>query len=165
MPQIPGRQVVGERLGGYIYGTIVVLAATIEGAEAYRGGTGHVTLIVLATTVVFWLAHVYAHSIAQSVTTGQRVSKADVLSIAHRESSIIEAAVLPVLALMLGKVGLFSLQTAVWVAIAFGVAVLVAGGLRYARLEHLGTAATLAVVGVNMALGVGLVALKLLVGH
>ena len=60
MPQIPGRRVLGERLGGYIYGTIVVLAAMIEGQEAYRDGTGHVALIVLLTTVVFWLAHVYA---------------------------------------------------------------------------------------------------------
>jgi hypothetical protein len=31
MRQIPGRRVLGERLGGYIYGTIVVLAAMIEG--------------------------------------------------------------------------------------------------------------------------------------
>jgi hypothetical protein len=75
MPQIPGRRVLGERLGGYIYGTIVVLAAMIEGQQAYRDGTGHVALIVLLTTVVFWLAHVYAHSLAQSVSTGRRVSR------------------------------------------------------------------------------------------
>jgi len=165
MPQIPGRRVLGERLGGYIYGTIVVLAAMIEGQQAYRDGTGHVALIVLLTTVVFWLAHVYAHSLAQSVSTGRRVSRRDVLSIAHRESSIIEAAVLPVAMLGLGKLGAFSLHTAVWLAIACAVAVLVAQGLRYARLEHLGTFATAAIVGANLALGLSLVALKLLVGH
>lgn len=165
MPQIPGRQVLGERLGGYIYGTIVVLAAMIEGQELYRNGSGHVALIVLMTTVVFWLAHVYAHSLAYSVQVRRRVSKGDVLSIAHRESSIIEAAVLPVAMLGLGKLGLFSLHTAVWLAIACAVAVLVAQGVRYARLEHLGPLATGTIVALNLALGLALVALKLLVGH
>ena len=55
-----------------------------------------------ADDVVFWLAHVYAHALAQSVSR-PRISQADVLSIAHRESSIIEAAVLPVVLLVLGS--------------------------------------------------------------
>jgi hypothetical protein len=76
---------------GYIYGTIVVLATIVTGAKAYQEQVGHVALLVLITTVVFWLAHVYAHALAQSVSRNQHLSLAALKEIAHRESSIIEA--------------------------------------------------------------------------
>jgi hypothetical protein len=137
----------------------------IQGEEAFRLETGHVALMVLMTTLVFWLAHVYAHSLAHSVKTGTRVSRRDVLRIARHESSIVEAAVLPVSMLVLGKLGLFTLHTAVWLGVACGIGVLVAQGIRYARLEHLGPLATLAIAGVNLGIGLALVGLKIFVGH
>src|SRR3954447_8623090 len=133
MPQIPGRRVLGERLGGYIYGTIVVLATVVAGAEAYRKEAGHIVAIVLMTTFVFWLADVYAHAVAHSVSAGKRISGEELLHVAHRESSIIEAAVLPVIMLVLGKLDVVSVHAAVWLAIGCGLAVLVAQGARYAR--------------------------------
>ena len=165
MPQIPGRRVLGERLGGYIYGTIVVLATVVAGAEAYRNGAGHISLLVLMTTFVFWLAHVYAHAVAHSVSHGERISGAELLMLAHRESSIIEAAVLPVLMLVLGRLDVFSVHTAVWLAIGCGLAVLVAQGVRYSRAVGSGPLVTLAVAGGNLAIGLLIVAMKLVVGH
>ena len=82
MPQIPGRRVLGERLGGYIYGTMVVLATVVAGAEAYRDGAGHIVLLVLMTTFVFWLAHVYAHALGHSVSTGKRISGDELVRLA-----------------------------------------------------------------------------------
>jgi hypothetical protein len=157
--------VLGERLGGYIYGTIVVLATVVAGAEAYRNGAGHIVLLVLMTTFVFWLAHVYAHALAHSVSTGKRISGAELVRLAHRESSIIEAAVVPVAVLALGKLDVLSVHTAVWLAIACGLGVLVAQGFRYARAEHLGVLGTVAVAGGNLAMGLLIVGLKLVVGH
>jgi len=165
MPQIPGRRVLGERLGGYIYGTIVVLATVVAGAEAYRDGAGHMVALVLMTTFVFWLAHVYAHAVAHSVSGGKRISGQELLRVAHRESSIIEAAVLPVLMLVLGKLDVFSVHTAVWLAIACGLAVLVAQGIRYSRAVGQGPLVTLAVAGANLAMGLLIVGLKLIVSH
>ena len=165
MPQIPGRGVAAERIGGYVYGTIVVLATMIEGEEAFRLEKGHVALVVLMTTIVFWLAHVYAHTLAESVKRDRRVNRRDVLAIAHREGSIVEAAVLPVSMLVLGKLGVFTLHTAVWLGVACGIAVLVAQGIRYARIEHLGPLATLAIAGLNLGIGLVLVGLKIFVGH
>jgi len=165
MPQIPGRRVLGERLGGYIYGTIVVLATVVAGAEAYRNGAGHIGVLVVMTTVVFWIAHVYAHAVAHSVSAGQRISGHELLQIARRESSIIEAAVLPVLVLLLGKLDLISVHTAVWLAIGCGLAVLVAQGIRYSRAVGSGPLATLTIAGANLAMGLLIVAMKLIVSH
>ena len=156
---------MGERLGGYIYGTIVVLATVVAGAKAYREHVGHVALLVLITTVVFWLAHVYAHALAHSVARDQHLSRAAVSEIARRESSIIEAAIGPIVALLLGHWGVISERTAVWLAIACGFGVLVAQGFAFARAERLGRLATLAIVGVNLGLGLALVGLKLWVSH
>jgi hypothetical protein len=84
---------------------------------------------------------------------------------ARREASIIEAAVPPVAALLLGTLGVVAKQTALWLAFALGLAVLAAQGVAYARVERLGLAGTCTVIAVNVALGLALVALKLFVSH
>jgi hypothetical protein len=156
---------MGERLGGYIYGTIVVLATTVAGTKAYQHHLGHVAALVLITTVVFWLAHVYAHAVGQSVARDQHLSRAALLEIARHESSIIEAAVIPIAALLLGHFGVVSEKTAIWLAVASGLGVLVAQGFAFARAERLGWLATLVIVAINLGLGLTLVGLKLWVSH
>jgi len=156
---------MGERLGGFIYGTIVVLATLIAGSRAYSHGIGHVALLVVLTTVVFWLAHVYADSLADSIRRDQRLSWHEVVEIGRRESSIIEAAATPVLILILGKLGLFSENTAVWLAFAAGLVVLGAGGIAFARTTQLGPLGTVFIVALNLSIGLVLVGLKLFVGH
>jgi len=155
----------GARLGGYIYGTIVVLSTVVAGAKAYQGHVGHVALLVLITTTVFWLAHVYAHALAHSVAHDQHLSGAALKEIAGRESSIIEAAIGPLIALLLGHWGVVSERAAVWLAVACGLSVLVSQGFAFARTERLGRFATLAIVAVNLGLGLVLVGLKLWVSH
>src|SRR5262249_33874168 len=71
-----GRAAMGERLGGYIYGTIVVLSVVVAGAKAYPHSPGHIAAFVLVTTVVFWLAHVYAHALGHSVSHDEHLSLA-----------------------------------------------------------------------------------------
>jgi hypothetical protein len=156
---------MGERLGGFIYGTIVVLAVLVAGAKAYPHDVGHIAALVAVTSVVFWLAHVYAHSLGQSVATDEHLSLADLRHIARREGSLVEAALPPLGALMLGAFGLLSTRAAVWLAFSLGLAVLAVEGVVFARVERLGPLGTLAIVTANLALGVLLVGLKLFVSH
>jgi hypothetical protein len=160
-----GRATMGERLGGFIYGTIVVLSVIVAGARAYPHDAAHIAGLVVATTVAFWLAHVYAHALAHSVARDQHLSLAELLHIARREASIMEAAVPPAVALLLGAFGLISTQVAVWAAFVLGLVVLAAQGITVARVERLGRLGTLAVVAGNVSLGVLLVGLKLVVSH
>jgi hypothetical protein len=160
-----GRVAMGERLGGFIYGTIVTLAVVVAGARAYPHATGHIAVLVAVSAVALWLAHVYAHGMAHSVSRDEHLTLAELLYIARREGSIIEAAVPPVAVLLLGAVGLMSTSTAVWAAFGLGLAVLGAQGLVFARVERLSVLGTLVIVAANVSLGVLLVGLKLFVTH
>ena len=156
---------MGERLGGFIYGTIVMLAVLVAGAKAYPTAPGKIAALVAITSVVFWLAHVYAHSLAQSVARDEHLSLAEVRRIARHEGAIVEAALPSLGALMLGALGLISTRAAVWIAFGLGLAVLAVQGVVFARVERLGRLGTLTVVTANLGLGVLLVGLKLLVSH
>jgi len=160
-----GRYAMGERLGGFIYGTIVILAVLVGGAKAYPHNSGKIAVLIVITCVVFWLAHVYSHAVALVVAREQHLTLAELRHIARREGSLVEAAVPPVAALMLGAFGLISTKAAVWLAFVLGLAVLAVQGVVFARVERLGLLATTAVVTTNVGLGVVLVGLKLLVAH
>ena len=159
------RAAMGERLGGFIYGTILVLAVLVAGAKAYPESAGRIAALVALTAGVFWLAHVYAHALAHSVAEGQFLTLVDLRRIARREASIIEAAVPPVAALLLGAFGVLSTSLSVWVAIALGLVVLAAQGIKVARIESLTWLAAIGIVAANLGLGILIIALKLLLGH
>ena len=164
-PDRLARSAMGERVSGYIYGTIVALSVIAGGARAYPHEPGHIAVVVAVTCIVFWLAHVYAHGIGHAVHRNEHLSFAELRSIAHHEASVIEAAVPPIAALLLGAIGVFDADTAVWVAFALGLVVLTAQGLVYAQVERLGRIATVGVVAANLGLGLVLVLLKLFVSH
>ena len=136
-----------------------------SGARAFPDDAGHIAALVAVTSVVFWLAHVYAHSLAHSVAKDEHLSMAELRHIARREGSLVEAALPPLAALMLGAFGLLSTRGAVWLAFSLCLAVLAVQGVVFARVERLGRLGTLAVVTANLGLGVVLVGLKLLVSH
>jgi hypothetical protein len=156
---------MGERLGGYIYGTIVALAVVVAGARAYPHEAGHIAGLVLVTSGVFWLAHVYAHTLAHSVAHDEHVSASDLRRIAWREASIVEAALLPTAALALGAFGLLSTRVSVWTAIGVGLGVLAVQGLTFARVERLSWLGTAVVVTANLGLGLLLIGVKLILSH
>jgi hypothetical protein len=159
------RSALGERLSGFIYGTIVALSVIVGGAKAYPESPERVAALVGVTCVTFWLAHVYAHGLGHSVAHGERLSFAELRHIARREGAIVEAAVPPVVALLLGAVGILEAKTAVWLAFGLGLGVLAVEALVFARAEHLGRLATLVVLAANLAFGLALVGLKLLISH
>ena len=155
----------GERLSGFLYGTIVALSVLVAGARVFKDEPGHIAATVLVTSVVFWLAHVYAQALGHSVARERRITLAELRTVARHEAAVIEAALVPVVALALGALGVISTTAAIWLAFVAGLAVLTAEGLFFARIERLGWLGTLVIVSVNLALGVALIGLKLVVSH
>ena len=161
------RLVFGSRrsIAGTVYGTIVVLAALSAGGKAFEHDLWHLAAIVVTTVLVLWIAHVYAHGLGESLQLGRRLDAAELGAVAGRELAIPLAAVAPTTILALGAVGLFRGSTAVWLADDICVATLAVQGLRYAALERLGRLGTLTSVALNLALGLTIVALKVVVAH
>ena len=161
----PRRRVIGERLAGFVYGTIVALAVLVAGARAFPTDAGRIAAMILVTSVVLWVAHVYSHALAHSVAHDERVSLPELRLIARREGSIVEAAVPPLAALLLGAFDAVSTNTAVWLAFGVGLVVLAAQGIVFARVERLRWPAMLLVVAANVGLGLVLVAVKVFLTH
>jgi hypothetical protein len=152
-------------LAGTVYGTIVVMATITAGSHGPETVAWELAVAVAVTVLVFWIAHVYAHTLAESLERGRRLDTAEFTSIAKRELAMPLAAVAPVAVLVLSAVGLLKVQTATWLAMGVGVATLAVQGARYAALESLGRAASIVAIALNVALGLVIVGLKALVGH
>jgi hypothetical protein len=155
---------VGGGIAGTVYGTIVVMA-TLTAAYASEKHPWKLAVVVASTALVLWIAHLYAHALSESIAHRRRPAKDDLVFIAHRELGILLAAAAPTVALVLGAVGVLRASTSVWLAFAIGLATLAVEGLRYARFERFGRAGTLLAIGINLALGSCVVALKVALAH
>jgi hypothetical protein len=154
-----------ETIAGTVYGTIIVMSVIAAGSHAYEHHLWRLVALAGGTAVVLWLAHVYSHGLGESLSLGRHITVDEVASIARREFAVIAAAIIPLAALALGAVDVLAQRTAVQLALWLGVAALAAQGIRYARLEHLSPGATLITIGLNLAIGLALVALEVLIAH
>ena len=148
-----------------MYGTIVVLASLTAGETVSEHDLWRLNAIVAVSVLLLWVAHVYSDGLGESIHAGRRLTAGELARIARREFSIPLAALFPMCAVALGALGVFRERTALWLAVALGVATLTAQGLRYARLERLSRHATIFTVALNVALGLAIVALKAFVTH
>jgi hypothetical protein len=152
-------------IAGTVYGTIIVLAVLAAGGRAYVHQLWRLLTLAGGSAVVLWLAHVYAHGLGESLGMGRRLTLGELRSIARREAAVVLAAVPPLAAIALGAAGVFEGRTAVWIALGIGVVTLAAQGVRYSRLEQLSPLATTITIGLNLAMGLALVALEVLIAH
>ncbi len=154
-----------ERIAGAVYGTIVVLAVLAAGASAYADDLWNLGALVTVSVLVLWGAHVYAHALGESLRIGRRLTRAELGAVLWRELAIPLAAALPLAAVVAGALGVVEDSAAIWLAFGLGVAMLALQGARFARMERLGTLGAIAAVSVNLALGLALVAMKVIIAH
>jgi len=152
-----------DNLAGAIYGTILVMS--IIAAFDFHEDLWRSLVILVSTSAVFWLAHVYADALALSMNELERFSPGEVRRVAGREWPLLQAAVVPSLILLVGALGLLGTMLTYRLAIGYGAAALVWWGLVFARKERLSRKVTAAVVVVNAAFGIFIVLLKELVQH
>jgi hypothetical protein len=148
-----------------VYGTIVVMAAVAAGSNGAATDAWRLAVLVGVTAFVLWIAHVYAHGLGESLERGRRLDTAEFMAVARRELAIPAAAIVPVAVLVLAALGVLPEQTAIRIALGFGVATLAVQGARYAALEHLTRTETVVSVALNVTLGLVIVALEVLVAH
>jgi hypothetical protein len=147
-----------------VYGTVVVMA-TMTATFAIEKRPWELAVVVFSTVSVLWAAHLYAHGLGESLARRRRLGIDDVKEIAHRESGMVLAAVIPCFILVLGAVHIVRENRAVTLALAAGLVTLAVQGVRYARVERFGPLATVVAVTANVALGLLVVILKITVEH
>jgi hypothetical protein len=154
-----------ERIAGTVYGTIIVMSVLAVGAKSYLHQLWRLIVLAGGSVLVLWLAHVYAHGLGESLKLGRRLSVAELRSIARREYSVVVAAFIPLACVGLGAVGILEERSSVRLALWLGVVALAVQGVRYAQLEQLSRGAAFATIGLNLAVGLGLVGLEVVVAH
>jgi hypothetical protein len=153
----------GSGIASIVYGAITAMATVT--AFGNEQDPWRLAGLVAATGVVFWIAHLYAHALSESIELRQPLRPEGVASVARREFGIVLAAVPPTTALVLGAIGVLHERSAVWLALGTGLATLAVEGARYARLERLRLTGTLAAIGSNVLLGLLVVGLKVALSH
>ncbi|MBY8876348.1 hypothetical protein K7862_01670 [Streptomyces sp. PLK6-54] len=149
---------------GAVYGSL--LAASVVATAGAVGDFPRVQLIVLllVTGVVFWVAHVYAH-IAGERIVGRPIDRREWRRVARHEWSIVEAAVLPAVAVAVSPLLTLGLPGTVWLALGVAIAQQVTwatlGAIRAGASRRLAVGEGVA----NLLLGLIIVAAKAALGH
>ncbi|HTE68142.1 MAG TPA: hypothetical protein VK942_05195 [Actinomycetes bacterium] len=165
MPEATARpsrwRVFAPDSAGAIYGTIAAMAV-IAGA-ATDPAHGKALGLAIATLFVFWLAHVYAQTLAHHLRGAVRPDWAAVRAAMAEERSLLEGPV-PMLALLaLGELGVLDGQRAVRLALWLGVIELVTWGILYARGQRWGWLPALTAGAINGLFGLFIVVLEVFV--
>jgi hypothetical protein len=155
----------GRDYAGAIYGSLLA-ASVVAGTSPGRVAPSpwQLALLLLATGVVFWLAHVYAELFG-----GRRSHRATewptIRHAAAQEWPIVEAVVPPAVVALAGMLLGMSDSTTAWLALSVAVAGQVGWAVAGALAAGAGRRAIVVSAVVNLALGLVLVVLKAVVAH
>jgi hypothetical protein len=124
---------VRARLTAYVYGNILVLAA-VATATPHTIENGHAMIVVLATTVTTYLAHVVAHEVGDAVAPEGEVRETEPQEL-RDALPIISSGSLPALVLLGGALSRIDTGHAELLAMAVVVVRLALTGPLVARLS------------------------------
>jgi len=145
-----------------VYGSLLVTTLI---AVQYRFDVAAeaIAFSLLASVGVFWLTHVWSAIVDRRVHGP--VGWPEIGSIALGEASMLVAAVIPSILLGLARLGVYSVDDAVLAALIASLVQLFVWGLAVGRAAHSSWVVALVIAIVDLALGVAIVVLKVVVIH
>jgi hypothetical protein len=146
-----------------IYGYILATSLVAAFSEDDDYSTTEVAVSVFVTGLVFWLAHVYASLLGERYAAGRRLTRSEIGAEFYAEWPLVQAFIPSIAVLLLGTIGLLSDDTAVWLAIAVGLAALLLWSLEIGRRERLSPVELAGMGLVNGLFGTAVVVLKVVV--
>jgi hypothetical protein len=154
----------GEHYAAAVYGSIVA-AALVEAFRAEHVSSEAIALAVLTTMTVFWLAHVWSGIVGDRIHHGPQLQVRRLIRIGRAEWPLVQAAFVPVVALMLGWADVYSDATAAKVALGICVAQLFIYGMIVGRQAYHRWPQAVVAGLLNATLGLVLIELEVLVLH
>jgi hypothetical protein len=145
-----------------IYGSILA-ASVVAALDVTEVSPREMTMTLLATTLVFAVAHAWSEVVGERIAFGHGASARRLLELIRREWPLVEAGFVPGAALALAWAGLWSASVGAGVALALAVMQLVGWGILVGRRSYDGWPAALFVGVVNGFFGLILVGLKIAV--
>ena len=163
LPKIQQIWVGGNNVGGAVYGSIIVIAV-IGAWHADTEATAMEALTsTLATVVVFWFAHVYAHWVAEGIASNGDTRQQIYKALAH-DWPIVQSCALPALVLLTAPCGWLTDHAAMRFAMGGGVGNLFLYGLWAARTSGRPWWRALPIASFIALMGLGIVVLEIKLG-
>ena len=153
----------GRRAAPAIYGQILATAVVATLSEDPDYAVTDVLIAVVVTTVVFWLAHVFAESTARRLTMDRNIRLDEIGVVAREEGTMVLAAIPTVLVLSLAAFEAFSRNLALDLALGLGIAELAGLGFVIARRSRFRFWGTAGSVLLTASFGAVIIALKVAV--
>ena len=158
------RERLAELVSAASYGSVLVLAAlSVIGVSDVA--LGHGAEIVAGVGAATWIAHLFAELLGGHVLRHEPLHRSDVKRAAVDGSPILASTVLPALVLSLGRLDLLSDTTSRILAIVVAIVQLLVIGAFVARVAPARPAATWRFAVAVAGIGVGIVALTVVLGH
>lgn len=157
------RDRLAERLSAASYGTVLVLAALplIDANDVSSGlGWELVTGVGAAT----WIAHLYAELVGDHLRRDAALDRTEVARAAADGLPILLAAIAPAVMLFLGRLEVLDERVALWGSLAIAFVQLV-GIAAYVGSVHVRGTNAWIFAAATASLGIGVVTLKLMLGH
>ncbi|MEW2167846.1 hypothetical protein AB0912_33355 [Streptomyces sp. NPDC007084] len=145
---------------GAIYGSILAASVVATAGSAEAPSRREIIVLLLVSGLVFWATHVYAHLAGERVV-GQAWSWPEIRRSGAHEWAIVEAAVLPAAAVAVSWFGM-SVNTGLWLALGVAVAQQVVWACLGAARAGASRGQIITEGFVNLALGLIIVAAKVI---
>jgi hypothetical protein len=160
---IPGwRSARNGNFAAAVYGSILA-AGVVASLDVGDVDAAAMTVSLGGTMLVFWLAHVWSEAISDRMHDPRPYTLRRLRAVASWHWPMVQAAVGPLVALLLADLGLWSLDTGVTVALSISVVQLVGWGVVVGRRTFDSWPAALLSGAVDGLLGFLLIVLKTLV--
>lgn len=153
-----------ELLKERIYATLALLAVLVS-LDPSHTSVMRAELIVGGTAVSLWLASLVAAQMSHRIVTGRIHTPQEHDRNYIQHAPLLLAAVFPVIAIAISATGIYSLSTAVNIAIGSSILLMISWSLLSARALRAKKFTTLAVTASQLLLGLLIVAIKLQIEH
>ncbi len=153
----------GTNAARAIYGQILSTAVVATLSEDEEYAVSDILVAVVVSTLVFWVAHVYAESAAQRLNQQHNLTLREIWANGRSEGAMVLAAIPTVLVLALGALEALDRNLTLDLAIGLGVAELAGLGLVIARRSKMGFGGTIGSMFLTASLGMVIVGLKTVV--
>lgn len=142
-----------------VYGSILA-AGVVASLDVGHVSDGDMTIALAGTMFVFWLAHVWSEAIGDRMNDPRPYTWKRLRAVASWHWPMVQASLGPLAALVLADLGVWSLNTAVTLALLISIAQLVGWGIAVGRRTFESWPAALLSGAVDGALGLMIVVLK-----
>lgn len=157
--------VLSGRNAGGIYGLLIALSVVTALSLKEHPDPAIMAAAVAGSGLVFWIAHIHAHLVAEWIRTDERPSWTRIRAEAVEQLPLLVAAMPAAVILTAADRGPLGTAAAVWTVVAISLAALAAWGVTIARAARLGIAGGALIACINVAMGLLIVTLKVFFSH